>query len=347
MESYTALIRSSSGNSGYGCFRVNRYLLIWLTIGFLPIHFLPGQPRISLAPARKEVRETRISEGISPAPEQIENEEDGFLISPYWGPEMQIDAANIIQLSKTYGMHPDLTAAVLRVNHSGKSQAVDLPGDESILGYSISDVEFSEINGLSRSINPHWDMAILSFTIQQAGGDVFTALAAYNSGWRNLNSREAREYATRVLDNFARALIARQGVSPEIADQWTMVISLSNGNVPGQRIYYQQSQLAIKDLHQAVIYSIYASVDGNGRGYYVQGHVLPVGLSTMISETSDLADPDQLEAPLRARLGEKNARKGMENPRLLLACLQSIERLRGNTTTRWYSPSVCPPADRE
>jgi hypothetical protein len=308
---------------------------------------MPGQGKISAAPISRDLRETGVPEDTGPAPEQIEKEGDGFLISPYWGPEMQIAAANIIQLSKTYGMHPDFIAAVLRVNHSGEYQAIDHSGDESIPAYSISEAELSGINGISRSINPHWDLAILSYTIQQSGGDVFTALAAYNSGWRYLNSREAREYATMVLDSFARALIARQGVSPEVADQWTLVISLSSGNVPGQRIYYRQSQATIKDLHEAVAYSIYTSVDGNGRGYYVQGLVLPVGQTRMISETSRLADPDQLEAPLRARLGEKNARKGMENPRLLLACLKSIERLRGHTTTRWYSPSVCPPFDRE
>ena len=55
---------------------------------------------------------------------------------------------------------------------------------------------------------------------------------------------------------------------------------------------------------------------------------------------------NELEAPLRARLGEKSARGAPGNPRVLLACLPSLSRLRGQTMTRWYAPSNCPQVGR-
>jgi hypothetical protein len=326
----------------------NWCLLFWLTLGLLPIAVSPGHSSNLISSVIRERRENRKAVNFNEVPHPIAESRDSLQISPYWEPEIQLSAVEIRELSKIYGMHPDFIAAVMRFNLSGDSRSSDHPiANDFISNPSIADSVHPVNDGLNRPINYHWDMVILSYTIQKSGGDIFTALAAYNSGWTHLNSVDAREYAGRVLDSFANALAVRQGALPQLTDQWALVISLSGGNIPGEPIYLHPLQTSNKQQDQAIEHSIYVSVDGNGRGFFVRGHVLPVGHSGMLNETSTVAGADQLEAPLRARLGEKNARKGMDNPRLLLVCLQTIDRLRGHTTSRWYAPSLCPPSDRD
>jgi hypothetical protein len=95
-----------------------------------------------------------------------------------------------------------------------------------------------------------------------------------------------------------------------------------------------------------VRHTVYAFVDRAGHAYYVRGYIVPVGLSELITLDPGSAAPDELEAPLRARLGEKSAAGAAGNPRVLLACLAGLSRLRGQVTTRWYGPSDCPAVER-
>jgi hypothetical protein len=342
------VIRHSSGKTGRRLLTMYRCCLIWLTLGFLPIAVSPDKSSNLLPSAIRELRESRNAVNINENPHPIAESRDSLQISPYWEPQIQQSSVEILQLSKIYGMHPDLIAAVMRFNLSGDIRSSDHAVSNNLFSNpSIADSVRPVNDGLIRPINHHWDIAILSYTIQQSGGDIFTALAAYYSGWTHLNSVDAREYAGRVMDSFTHALAARQGTLPHLTEQWTLVISLSGGNIPGEPIYYHPSQPSIKDQAPAIGHSIYVSVNSNGRGFFVRGHLMPVGHPGIVSEAATMANADQLEAPLRARLGEKNARKGMDNPRLLLVCLKSIDRLRGQTTSRWYAPSLCPPSERD
>lgn len=71
-----------------------------------------------------------------------------------------------------------------------------------------------------------WGIAILSYVVQQSGGDLFTALAAYRGGWSHVNDQQPREFAARVLDSYGRALITRDGLSPSIAGHWTVAVDI-------------------------------------------------------------------------------------------------------------------------
>jgi hypothetical protein len=66
----------------------------------------------------------------------------------------------------------------------------------------------------------------------------------------------------------------------------------------------------------------------------------------MIVNDSAAYEARDLEPPLRARLGEKSAQGAVGNSRVLLACLPSLARLRGQVTTRWFAPIYCPNAER-
>ena len=181
--------------------------------------------------------------------------------------------------------------------------------------------------------------------VQQAGGDLYTALAAYNGGWQHVNSRIPREYAARVLDSYARALLARAGLPAEMAERWTVAVDIRAGNVPDETLLVLGYE-PIAGPHTLARHTGYAFADNDGRAYYVLGYVVPVGLTAMVVEESGMDAPDELEAPLRARLGEKNAGSAAGNPRVLLACLAGLTRLRGQVTTRWYAPSGCPALER-
>jgi hypothetical protein len=270
-------------------------------------------------------------------------------ISPFWGPSIQRWGSYIGALSQAYGFHPDFIAAVIKHESDGEYQAVSHMGAVGLMGVMPTGpgLEWrpSSEELLTPSTNLRWGMAILSYVVQESGGDLYTALAAYNGGWTHMNSRIPREYAARVLDSYARALITRDGLSPDSANRWTVAVEIRAGNVPAEAVLVLGNK-PIAGLRKLAEHTVYAFADESGHAYFVRGYVVPVGLSQMIFDEQAGGNPDELEAPLRARLGEKSARSAPGNPRVLLACLPSISRLRGRVTTRWYSPSSCPDVER-
>jgi hypothetical protein len=187
-------------------------------------------------------------------------------------------------------------------------------------------------------------MAILSFVVQQSGGDLFTALAAYHSGWANVNSQAPREYAARVLDSYARALIARAGISPQMASGWTIAVEIQAGNVPANSLLVLGNE-PTSGLRLFAEHIAYAFAGNQGQTYYIRGFVVPGRFFEYVPVAEDTSG-NTLEPLLRARLGDKSVRRATGNSRVLVACLLSMERLRGQHTTRWYSPADCPELTR-
>lgn len=283
---------------------------------------------------------------------RAENGAERLVLSPYWEPAIQRRAGLISALSEVYGFHPDFIAAVIQ-HESRNDQPIARLGAVGLMDVPAAGPAWrpSSEAMLLPSTNLRWGITILAYVVQQSGGDLFTALAAYNGGWQHVNSRLPREYAAAVLDSYARALLVRAGLSPESAARWTVAVDIRAGNVPDEPLLVLgQTPLA----PQAVVarraafvrHTVYAFVDGAGHAYYVRGYVVPVGLSELVTVDPGSAAPDELEAPLRARLGEKSATGVAGNPRVLLACLAGLTRLRGQVTTRWYGPSDCPTFER-
>lgn len=300
---------------------------------------------VSLAlPAGAERPEESLSRSATAAAEPLPN---SALLSPYWGPNIQQWSDYIAILSAAYGFHPDFIAAVIRHESDGDYQVVSHMGAVGLMGIMPAGpgLEWrpSPEELLTPTINLRWGMAILSAIVRQSGGDVYAALAAYNGGWDQVNSRGPRDYAADVLDSYARAVLVREGISPEIAGQWTVAIEMVAGHVPAQHFLILGSQ-PLSDVHTFAVHTIYRYADEkSGRTYYVRGYAVPVALLAAPTQEIDLfGSADTLEEPFPVQLGEKIAKKPNSDPRILLACLPSLDRLRGHASTRWYAPSSCP-----
>ncbi len=267
----------------------------------------------------------------------------GSPLSPYWGPDIQQWAGYIGGLADAYGFHPDFVAAVIQQEFEYAAAEPQPPGSLPVnLGGGWQPPADDLV---LPAADLRWGIAILSYVVQQSGGDLFTALAAYRGGWSHVNDPPVREFAVRVLDSYGRALIARDGLSPAIAGHWTVAVEIRAGNVPADGMLVLGSR-PIGALRTFAEHVVYAYSDADGRAFYVRGYAIPLTLVESLPGEGDSGMANELEAPLRARLGEKSARGASGNPRVLLACLPSLSRLRGQTTTRWYAPSNCPRVGR-
>lgn len=270
-------------------------------------------------------------------------------ISPYWQPSIQRWSVYIDALSRSYGFDPDFIAAIIKHESDGDEQVVSHMGAVGLMGIMPygPGLEWRPLPDelLVPATNLRWGMLILSHVVQQSGGDLFAALAAYNGGWQQVNSREPREYAASVLDSYGRAVIARNGLSPDMASQWTVAIEVPSGNVPMEDLLILGQQ-PVADTRLFAEHTVYAQTDEFGRSHFIRGYIVPVGLTDLVDNVTQSNEAHALEAPLLARLGDKSYQKAARNTRVVLACLPSLTRLRGHVNTRWYAPSYCPRAQR-
>lgn len=295
----------------------------------------------------EEAAEPTAPEAIAALPERSMATDEG--ISPYWAQSIQGWSDYIMTLSATYGFDPDFIAAVIRHESAGDHRVVSYMGAVGLMGVMPTGpgLEWrpSPEELLVPATNLRWGMAILSHVVEASGGDLFAALAAYNGGWDQVNSREPRQYAASVLDSYARALVSRHGIPPETAAQWTIAVEIVGGNVPVEPLMVLGRQ-PISDLRLFAEHTVFRYGENPGQFHYVRGYAVPVGLTDIMDDTNAFGEPDELESALLARLGDKAAYNSDADARVILACLSKMPRLRGQVTTRWYAPSGCPVGDR-
>ena len=132
-------------------------------------------------------------------------------------------------------------------------------------------------------------------------------------------------------------------MAPEIASQWTVALEIRQGNVPTESLLVLGQQ-PISGLHIYGEHIVYDYVDTSGRALYVKGYAVPVALVQPIDTNPVLfGDGNEIEPQLEARLGIGNPKVVKNsNPNVLIACLPSLDRLRGRVSTRWFAPSQCP-----
>lgn len=267
-------------------------------------------------------------------------------LSPMWGPAIHQWENQILVLADNFGFDPDFIAAVIMEESNGIESGVSRVGAVGLMGVMPNSPGLEWRPSTEELLNPatnlRWGVTILSDVVRQSGGDLFSALSAYSGGWDQANSRVPREYAASVLDNYGRAVLIREGLSPDIANQWTIAIEIHSGNVPTEKLLVLGNQpisgLEIYGEHVVLDY-----VDSNGRSYYVKGFVVPVALIVDNNDNSvNFGSPHQIETQLRTRLGEDGVKITSTSTHVLLACLPSLSRLRGHISTRWYAPSSCP-----
>jgi hypothetical protein len=276
------------------------------------------------------------------------------ILSPIWGTDIQQWSAHIAVLSDVYGLDPDFIAAIIKEESNGRADLVSEAGAVGLMGVMPSGPGLEwrppteELQ--NPAVNLRWGVGILAEVVRQAGGDLFAALAAYSGGWEQANNRVPRAYGARVLDNYGRAIVARTGQSPEIASQWTIAIEISRGYVPNQPLLVLGEQPQ-SGLHLFGKHVIFNDVDADGKAYYIIGYAVPIELLTpsnlegealLVSQNREIQLSNQ-SPNLVQPTGEKTA---SSNEHVILACLPSLERLRGQNSTRWFAPSQCPSANR-
>lgn len=270
------------------------------------------------------------------------------ILSPIWRPSIQRWSSQIKVLSEVYGLHPDFIAAVIREESDGQIDGISSMGAVGLMGVMPTGPGLEWRPSTEELLNPHvnlrWGVQILAEVVRQSGGDLSSALAAYNGGWDKVDNTVPQKYAAAVLDNYGRAIAVRNGISPDIADQWTIAIELTKGNVTNESPLVLGAQ-PISGIWVYGEHTIYDYVDQTGRAYYIRGYAVPVVLVVPVRQLEGEGEHGSgtaVEPQLQARLGEMEIKIANRNPRIILACLPSLTRLRGHVSTRWFAPTACP-----
>lgn len=271
-----------------------------------------------------------------------------LLLSPFWEPSVRQWASHIVLLAEAYGLDPDFIAAVVRAESNGTTDGVSRAGAVGLMGVMPAGPGLEWRPTAEELKNPstnlRWGVAILAEIIRQSGGDLFAALAAYSGGWAHANSRVPRQYAAKVLDHYGRAVVVRNGLSPDIATHWTLAIEIRKGHVPQESLLILGDQ-PVSGLHMYGAHTVYSYIDRSGRAYYVKGYAVPVALVVPLDsepDTVSFGSGDSIDPHLQARLNQVPLKSANSNPRVIIACLPSLSRLRGHASTRWFAPSNCP-----
>ena len=265
-------------------------------------------------------------------------------LAPTWGPTITQWASYINILAQEHGLDPDFIAAVIQEESNGIANVVSTAGAVGLMGVMPRGPglewrpEPDEL--LDPTTNLRWGVAIIAEITRQSGGDLYAALAAYAGGWNQVNSRVPRQYAASVLDNYGRAVAARNNISPDIASHWTIAIEMHRGNVPDDSLLVLGQQ-PLSGLRTYGQHTVFNYVDQSGYAYHITGYAVPLAIVVPLEETT-FGNADAVEEPLQARLEDGVNKEEGANPRILLACLPSLTRLRGRVSTRWFAPTDCP-----
>lgn len=266
------------------------------------------------------------------------------LLSPIWGAAIHRWSAQIITEAEANGLDPDLIAAVMEAESNGIQSVVSYAGAVGLMGVMPAGpgLEWRPTSEelLDPDLNLNWGVAILNSIIRQSGGDVSAALAAYNGGWDQATKRVTQNYARGVLDDYARAIAVRSGISPDIASEWTLAIEIRRGYIPPDPLILHDE--ALSGLRTYGEHVVFFYTDEQGRTYYVKGYAVPLALVVPLEAAQAKEYNDSVDKQLLARLGLNDTKISTSNPRVLTACLPSLNRLRGRMSTRWFAPSGCP-----
>lgn len=276
--------------------------------------------------------------------ESVRDQDVDELLSPYWTGRIRQWSELIGNEATARGLDPDFVAAVIEAESNGDQFGVSRVGAVGLMGIMPTGpgLEWrpAEEELFEPGINLSWGVAILGEIIRQSGGDIAAALAAYSGGWDQVTSRVPREYAGQVLDLYGRAVAVRNGISPEIASKWTIATEFTRGHIPAEELILDEEP--VSGLRTYGDHVVFHYTDDEGNTYYIRGYTVPLDLVVPIETDPDTLGSNSVDSQLMERLGVTETKKSDSNPRVLLACLPSLSRLRGRLATRWFAPSNCP-----
>ena len=308
---------------------------------FLTVGFMLAVVLMLLMPSQTQADSQQGLHRSTSGPETV-------LLSPMWEPTIRQWSTYIGVLAETHGLDPDFIAAVVKEESNGRLDGISSVGAVGLMGVMPRGpgLEWRPTTEdlLIPAVNMRWGVAILAEVVRQAGGDLASALAAYSGGWDLVDSNVPQAYAANVLDNYARAVLIRNGISPNIAAQWTIAVEINKGYVPNEPLLVLGPQ-PVSGLYTYVEHRVYDYVDEFGRSFFINGYVVPVAL--VVPATPDpnnitFGRGDEIDLHLQARLNNDIVKIDSSNPAIILACLPSLSRLRGIASTRWFAPSGCP-----
>jgi hypothetical protein len=199
-------------------------------------------------------------------------------LAPSWNDTIRRWETEIINSATYYGLDPDLVAAIIQVESNGIPDSVSYVGAVGLMGVMPQGPGFEfrpAANALTApALNISWGCAILDDILQQSGGDLSAALAAYNGGWFYATYRVPRDYADNVLHEYGRAVASRSGVDPSIAERWTVAVRINRGHIPAESLIVgQPPALGADPIGEHVVYNQWGN---DGRAYFVKGFAMPL-----------------------------------------------------------------------
>ena len=274
----------------------------------------------------------------------LDDVESDIFLSPIWGANIRQWSAQIAKESQSSGLDPDFIAAVIHAESNGEFDVVSRVGAVGLMGVMPSGpgLEWRPTPEtlLNPEINLNWGVAILSEIVRDSGGDIAAALAAYSGGWAQANSRVPREYASRVLDQYGRAVAVRTAVVTKITSGWTIASEFKRGHIPVEPLVFNDQPVSgVRTFGEHLVFK---SADRERGSFHVKGYAVPLNLIVPIDDGSSIDESDSVDERLMARLGQGDRKLNQSNPRVILSCLPSLTRLRGTAATRWFAPSDCP-----
>ena len=157
-------------------------------------------------------------------------EDDGGL-SPYWEPVVLRWEDIVVRYAEQRGLDPDFVASVIWKESRGISTVRGPTGAVGLMCVK----PFPWRPSAEALENPWTNVAAGTLTLAQVvrdgNGDAFYALAAYNGGWDLIHLRVTRNYATDVLDHYARAVAVEDGLSHD--GEWLAIIAVEG--IPDQK----------------------------------------------------------------------------------------------------------------
>lgn len=221
-----------------------------------------------------------ISMGTLQAKEQII---EGPQLATTWSPAVLAWSEEIILNAQKYGLDPDLVAAIVTSESDGYSDGVSYAGAVGLMGIMPQGPGFEYRPNAEDLLNPminiSWGCAILADIMQQSGGDLRAALAAYNGGWYYASFPIPKAYADKVMQDYAEAVVARTNAPRELAEKWTIGVEVQRGNIPPSELIVgngEKGTLNSAEIKKFGEHLIYHGHDKTGRRHYVKGYAVPL-----------------------------------------------------------------------
>jgi hypothetical protein len=202
---------------------LQRQVMTALAVGSVLAGLLVGQVGAFHFPKRAVQEFASYSEPSSETP----------VLSSYWSAKILRWETLIVQEANRRSLDPDFVASLVWRESRGEPNAIGPGGSVGLMQIMPKESGFSwrpskEVL-LDPSINLFWGTRTLSIIIQQGGGDIFNALAAYNAGWEQIDYRRPRTFATTILRDYAHAIASRCGVN----GRWVAFFAVESSYIHG------------------------------------------------------------------------------------------------------------------